>query len=60
MVEGLILLAELVAVGLLLWTVQRHDTPGASAPTDLFAYRDPDVVVKAGARAGKKRGKNHA
>lgn len=41
MIEGLILLAELVAMVLLLWTVQRSDTPGARAPTSLFRYRDP-------------------
>lgn len=42
MIEGLILLTELAAVILLLWTVQRRDTPGARSPTNLFAYRDPD------------------
>lgn len=41
MIEGLILLAELAAMVLLLCAVQRSDTPGARAPTNLFAYRDP-------------------
>jgi hypothetical protein len=40
MIEGLILLAELAAVVLLLWTVQRADTPRARPPTNLFSYRD--------------------
>lgn len=46
MIEGLILLTELAAVVLLLWTVQRRDTTGATSPTNLFVYRDPDLPAK--------------
>lgn len=60
MVEGLILLAELSAVVLLLWTVQRHDTPGACPPTDLFAYRDPGQVPKKQVTQASTRGQHDA
>ena len=60
MIEGLILLIELAAVGLLLWTVQRQDMPGARPPTDLFAYRDPDRVDHPRAAQAGKRSKRDA
>ena len=60
MIEGLILLAELVAVGLLLWTVQRHDTPGARPPTDLFTYRDVGKEPKGSVRKAQIRGNHDA
>lgn len=60
MIEGLILLSELAAVVLLLWTVQRHDTPGARPPTDLFAYRDPGQSPNKQATKVPTQGQNNA
>lgn len=60
MIEGLILLTELAAVILLLWTVQRRDTPGARSPTNLFAYRDPDQPAIKGVSEARSRSQRDA
>ncbi|MFN3438984.1 MAG: hypothetical protein ACK41V_14900 [Acidovorax sp.] len=60
MIEGLILLTELASMVLLLWTVQRRDTPGARSPTNLFAYRDPDHPAKGDVSQGRSRSQRDA
>lgn len=60
MIEGLILLTELTAVILLLWTVQRRDTPGARSPTNLFAYRDPDKPAEKQVSQARSRSQSDA
>ena len=55
MIEGLILLAEFVAVVMLLRAVQRSDTPGARLSTNLFAYRDPGRPAKGIIPQGRSR-----
>jgi hypothetical protein len=60
MIEGLILLTELAAVVLLLWTVQRRDTPGGRPPTNLFAYRDPDQSAKGKGSQDSSRSQRNA
>jgi hypothetical protein len=60
MIEGLILLTELGAVVMLLWTIQRRDTPGGRPPTSLFAYRDPDHPAKGDAPQGRDRSQRDA
>lgn len=55
MIEGLILMAELAAVALLLWTVHRRDASGGKPSDNLFAYQEPDRPPADGGEASRKR-----
>lgn len=54
MIEGLILLAELVAFGLVLWYARRLDSKPPASSLGLFDMKPPDEVVSTN---NKQRGR---